>query len=545
VNKSRNYLYEHPWFLVAGFLLLSVGFKTFLLATGRMPFNADEAVVGLMASHILEGELPVFFWGQSYMGSLDALLVAGAFLLIGKSILAIRIVQILLYCGVLATTYQLGYKIIGKVEAGWMAALLMAIPTVNVTLYTTISLGGYGEALLLGNLILLAGLRVIGRNTWPGWLFLGLLSGIGLWVNGLTLVYSIPVVLVSSWHLMRQPRYERGNPLPGRLLVLIGAGILGAIPWWIYGMQFGFNTLVTELLGSAISTPEVGYIAGLGYRLVSFLLFGLTVMFGLRPPWEIRWLVIPLIPLIITIWVLVLIGFRKLMKKGDGLGEAGLMLWGIILTLTAGFILTSFGNDPSGRYFLPLWIPLAIIAGGCLCLTTRLGHWRWGVLMLLVLFNLGGTAQCWLKNPPGFTTQFDTSTVFDQSYYDELITFLEDHSIDRGYTTYWVAYPLAFLSGEDLIFIPRLPYHSDFGYTDRDDRYVAYDNLVADSGDVSFITANQPWLDVYIRYELRILNIEWQESVIGNFNVFYDLSRRVTPDEIGLAKPSKSDVYEK
>ena len=134
--------------------------KIFLMATGRMPFNADEAIVGLMASHILEGELPVFFWGQSYMGSLDALLVAGAFLLIGKSVLAIRIVQILLYCGIVATTYQLGYKIIGKVEAGWMAALLMAIPTVNVTLYTTISLGGYGEALLLGNLILLAGLRV-------------------------------------------------------------------------------------------------------------------------------------------------------------------------------------------------------------------------------------------------------------------------------------------------------------------------------------------------------------------------------------------------
>jgi hypothetical protein len=352
-------------------------------------------------------------------------------------------------------------------------------------------------------------------------------------------VYSVPVILVSAWRLMRQPEGVCRHKLPGRLIILIAAGILGAMPWWIYGVQYGFNNLLSELLGSAISTPEVGYLTGLGYRIVSFLLFGITVMFGFRPPWEIRWLVIPLLPLVTAVWVLVLIGFRKLMKEINGLQETGLMLWGILLTLTAGFILTSFGNDPSGRYFLPLWVPLSIIAGGCLCLTTHLGRWRWVVLLLLVLFNLGGTAQCWMKTPPGFTTQFDASTIFDQEYYDELIVFLEDHSIDRGYSTYWVAYPLAFLSGEDLIFIPRLPYHSDFGYTGRDDRYVLYDEIVANSDDVGFITANQPWLDVYIRYELRIQGIEWQESEIGDFNVFYDLSRRVTPEEIGLAETAK------
>jgi hypothetical protein len=317
------------------------------------------------------------------------------------------------------------------------------------------------------------------------------------------------------------------------------AGILGATPWWIYGMQYGFTTLVSELLGSAISTSEVGYLTGLGYRLVSFLLFGITVMFGLRPPWEISWLVIPLIPLITTVWVLVLIGFRKLMKKVDGLEEAGLMLWGIMLILTAGFILTSFGNDPSGRYFLPMWMPLAIIAGGCLYLTTRLGRWRWGVLLLLVLFNLGGTAQCWIQTPPGFTTQFDASTVFDQDYYDELITFLEDHSIDRGYTTYWVAYPLAFLSGEDLIFIPRLPYHSDFGYTDRDDRYAVYDEIVARAENIGLITANQPWLDEYIRGHLTAFNIAWQENHIGDFTVFYSLTRTITPQEMDITVSEK------
>jgi hypothetical protein len=37
-----------------------------------LPFNSDEAIVGLMARHMLQGERPLFFYGQAYLGSLDA-----------------------------------------------------------------------------------------------------------------------------------------------------------------------------------------------------------------------------------------------------------------------------------------------------------------------------------------------------------------------------------------------------------------------------------------------------------------------------------------
>ena len=41
-------------------------------------YLADEGVVGLMAMHILEGrELPVFFYGQDYLGALEAYLESG------------------------------------------------------------------------------------------------------------------------------------------------------------------------------------------------------------------------------------------------------------------------------------------------------------------------------------------------------------------------------------------------------------------------------------------------------------------------------------
>lgn len=57
----------------------------FIRASGFV-IDADEAIVGLMANHILHGgELPVFYYGQHYMGSLEPLCAALMFWLFGSS----------------------------------------------------------------------------------------------------------------------------------------------------------------------------------------------------------------------------------------------------------------------------------------------------------------------------------------------------------------------------------------------------------------------------------------------------------------------------
>ncbi len=123
----------------------------------------------------------------------------------------IRLVQALLYTGTIISTIGLGKAIYGSSRTGIWAGLLLAIPTVNVTLYTTASLGGYGEALLIGNLILLAALRIANdingrlpdlKAGWPG-LGLGLLAGVGLWANGLTLIYTLPAGLMLLIMILR------------------------------------------------------------------------------------------------------------------------------------------------------------------------------------------------------------------------------------------------------------------------------------------------------------------------------------------------------
>ena len=194
-SESRNNIL---WIILA--LAAAAVLKIILLAGNVIPFNSDEAVVALMARHILRGERPVFFYGQAYMGSLDAWLVAAGFWIFGQHVWVIRLVQILLYLLVILTTALLGRIIFGSWKVGILAAWLVAIPTVNVTLYTTASLGGYGEALLIGNLLLLIGWQISqGRDSAKGefqsflWFLWGFLAGLGIWAFGFTLIYSIPV----------------------------------------------------------------------------------------------------------------------------------------------------------------------------------------------------------------------------------------------------------------------------------------------------------------------------------------------------------------
>lgn len=520
-----------------GIMLIALALKLGLLAAGAFPFNSDEAVVGLMARHILQGSWPAFFYGQAYMGSLDATLVSGAFSLAGVSIVAIRVVQSLLYLGTIGTTILIGRRYLRSRRIGNLAGLLMAIPAVNVTLYSTVSLGGYGEALLIGNLTVLLALHIKDKPS-SGWAYFiwGLLAGMGFWAFGLTLVYSIPTAILLGtvvWRLESR-RLQRA------LFALLGL-MIGALPWIVYAISQGLGPVLSELGGSAIAVESgLGAVANLASRLLSLVIFGSTVIMGLRPPWDINWLALPLAPIVLAFWLAVLLHSIRSLRKRD---ESVVLRWlwtGTAACLFLGFLFTPFGGDPSGRYFLPLAVPMALMAAEFI---ERLrgrskGYLAYGLTGIVLLFNLWGTLQAKAVSPTGLTTQFDAVTRIDHRYDAELIRFLEEHDEHRGYSNYWVSYPLAFQSQEEIIFIPRLPYHPDFRYTERDDRYPPYTEIVQDSSRVAYITTNHPELDLYLRDAFADLEVEYSEVRIGDYQVFYALSRRVSPEEIGLGHAS-------
>jgi hypothetical protein len=243
----------------------------------------------------------------------------------------------------------------------------------------------------------------------------------------------------------------------------------------------------------------------------------------------------PLAPIAVIIWLAaILIGLRRGSWPASGLPGRTLLV-ASTLTLVAGFLLTPFGADPSGRYFLPLAVPLAIFAAAGVQaargITAR--PWPLALAALLLAFNLWTSHQA-AVGESGFTTQFDASTVHDRSHDSELIAFLLENEATAGYSTYWVSYPLAFLSQERLVYLPHLPYHSDFRYTRRDDRYEPYRAVVEAETRPTYITARQPWLDAYLREELHARGVDYKETTIGDYRIYYDFGQTVRPEDLGL-----------
>lgn len=542
--------YRWPSLLFGFALLMAAGLKFALLALKRVPFNADEAIVALMARHILQGERPIFFYGQAYMGSLDAFLVAAGFRLLGEQVWVIRLVQTLLYLGTLITTAELGRRAFASRRVAALATLLLAIPTVNVSLYTTVSLGGYGEALLIGNLILLVTLRIERawntRSLMPLWTAVGLwglLVGLGLWAFGLTLIYSLPAGLFLFFAIILPAIRKRQARLFPLLIILAIAGFLvGASAWLIYANQHGLHQLVFELSGSAVASADSGSFAGrFVNHLVNLLLLGTTVIFGMRPPWEVRWLGLPMLPFVLIFWLAVCAWVvRKVLRGNRAHGQ--LLLFGVMATLLTAYLFTSFGVDPSGRYFIPLAVPLALFAADLiLFIARRKKIWAYVLMMLVVMYQLWGNVQA-AAGPAGLTTQFYAPSQIDHQYDDQLIRFLKSQGETTGYSNYWVSYPLAFLSDEALIFTPRLPYHTDLKYTLRDDRFPPYDQKIAQARRIAYITTKNPTLDDYLRKQFKALHVSWRETQIGDYRVYYRFSEVIRPAKINLGETTLDTI---
>src|SRR5689334_23995812 len=106
--------------LVAGATLLRL-----LLISFNWPVtNSDEATMGLIAQHIAyKQERPTFFYGQYYMGPMEAYIGAVFFRLFGPSTFTLRLGLLLLFALFLVTLYALTSLLYTKKFALAMVAL--------------------------------------------------------------------------------------------------------------------------------------------------------------------------------------------------------------------------------------------------------------------------------------------------------------------------------------------------------------------------------------------------------------------------------------
>lgn len=517
-----------PWKSLALIVLIALAGRALLLLSGAVSFHSDEAIVALMARHILQGARPTFFYGQAYMGSLDAWLVAVGFRVLGESVLSVRIVQSALYLLVVAAGFGAAWRLSGRAGVATAAGLLLAVPTVNVALYSTATLGGYNETLLLGTLLLWLGHAVAHEQAASGWRWalLGLLTGLGWWTNGLIVAYALPVALLLLYRFMRPVGAATRRLILPRAGLALAAFVVGSAPWWIFDFSNDHAALATFLTNS-----QTGQFAGIGIpyapplqRASGWLLLGMPAALGLRFPWSGAYFLLPagvIVLLVYALAVIVLLRCNTLRPDGR------LLALGLPLLFSLIFIASSFGADPTGRYFVVLALPFAIILGALTAL--EVSGWRrflpWLAVALVIAYQGAGQLIA-AARAPGFTTQFDPFSHIPNTHDAELIQFLEANDLLTGYSSYWVSFRLAFLSQERIRLSAALPYKANLSYNAADNRYKPYVLAAQQAERVAFITTRLPALDEWLVAHFAAQRLRYRQHDLGPFRIYFDFNPR-------------------
>src|SRR5712692_1381455 len=182
-------------------LLVALLIRIWLTYHTHGVIDGDEAIVGIQAEHILRGEHPIYYYGQPYMGSLEAYLMAILFAIAGASVWMLRAEPILLSLLVVWLTWRLAGVLADAARLSpfarqtfqTLAALFAAIPPLYDTVLQLRTLGGYIETFVLMLFLLLSVFQLTRR--WHAgasnkelmwrWAGIGLIVGLGIWVNPL------------------------------------------------------------------------------------------------------------------------------------------------------------------------------------------------------------------------------------------------------------------------------------------------------------------------------------------------------------------------
>lgn len=445
-SKSLPALSYRGWLLIA--VIAGVALRLALIVASGWRIDYDEAMLSLLGTRVMRGELMAFTPAQSTLGSLDAYLLVPLYALFGANPIATRVLSLLWTGGYIVTSGLLARAAFDH-RAGVIAALLAAIAPSYMLIVGMKIWGGTIETLVPGNLLLLATFYAVEKAQTPrdqrrAIALVGFIAGVMFWIAWLGFYYFVPVGLVLLWR--------------GRTALLRGwwAGVIaffaGSLPFWLYNLSTGFATF-TEMLRAPGASPDTSAIfrhmfTDLVPRLVTA---------------DAHWgMVGPLSRLLLTIiyyaGIVALLAAPLLWRRERGLSLRWMLaLFAVtvpVIYLLSGYgqpALNPWGLDATGRYVLMFHSVLPI---GVALLATALGSLQRplmryaGVALALVTFGLNLLS----------VSRLDPVKAFDSPYYDRLpesleplVAYLDAQGIAHVWTDAGIGHVLMFITGERII----------------------------------------------------------------------------------------------
>ncbi len=137
--------FDRPALVALGLGLVGLGYRLALVLLTVPGSNSDEATFGLAAMHIAERRgLPIFLYGQHYMGTVESYLAAPLFALFGANWVLLRLPLLLLY----AAFVYLVYRLTRRLYSPWLATFtvgLLALGSERVVRDQITAVGGRPE----------------------------------------------------------------------------------------------------------------------------------------------------------------------------------------------------------------------------------------------------------------------------------------------------------------------------------------------------------------------------------------------------------------
>jgi hypothetical protein len=405
-----------PWALPAAAAALGIVARLWLVARTNAMIDGDEAMIGLQAVRILHGQFPTYFYGQAYMGALDAYFAAPLVALFGPTGWALRLVPVLLSPLLVLLTARLAWALLPRDAAATpllagLAACVAGVPPLYVAVTELRTWGGQLEVYIVTLALLLAAAElaerlragVAARRLVWRWLVLGLIAGLGIWINPLILY-----ALIAGLIWLAPPLLGRVAPgrlrLPGvgaageargwrpgalvPLLAFLPGLALGGLPAWVYAAQnHGANLLVY------VSQPQVdAAVSGAARHGRLFLGAAITARYFTcvapnvldgRLPTETA-LLLPLRLLLLAPPLLGIAGALWLLRRrAEGAPRLGLPLLyaGIVTAVfclgTSAWAATkACALDLAGRYAVPLGLMEPLLLLGLVAVPALWQAWR-------------------------------------------------------------------------------------------------------------------------------------------------------------------------
>jgi len=135
----------------AGIFLIALAARGIPLLTSEL--GGDESVIGIMSLRVLAGEFPVFFYGQNFMGSLEAYLSAVLVLGFGPQAWVLELLPVMLSFLFLLVIRQLGRTFFSE-KVVLLALLYLALPPYFYLDWTHEARSHYPLTLIFGSLLL-------------------------------------------------------------------------------------------------------------------------------------------------------------------------------------------------------------------------------------------------------------------------------------------------------------------------------------------------------------------------------------------------------